>query len=248
MDDNLTSVNAEQVSGESSQVEQVETTAEAVNADNSEVTTTEPVQTKEENANFAEQRRAREAAEAKAATIERDYSIAKQYGAEWGVYSEADIAEKYGVNGITNLSQFEAAVREHEMKEKGVDPNAVKQYVDNDPDVKAAREWKRQQEEYGEFFKAYPDVKGNEIPVEVWQEYQKGKNLLDAYVRHENNQLKAKLKAIETNQANADSSTGSITGNGTGKNITLTPEAIEAMTDKERMARWPEIKKVLGMK
>jgi hypothetical protein len=263
MEESISTVNAEPVSTvETQETVQVETNVDSVNADNGEVESTQqiekPVQSKEENAHFAEQRRAREAAESKAVALERDYFIAKTYGKDYEIYSEGDIAEKYGHLGITTLDQFKEAVRFEEMKEKGIDPDEIKKYVNEDPDVKAAREWKEQQKKnavYEEFFQYFKEENGRDfdttkdtIPQEVWDSVNKGKSLVDAYAIHESKQLKAKLKALETNTLNAESSTGSVTGNGTTKETQLTPEMIENMTDKERMSRWKEIKQVLGMK
>ena len=267
----LSSVNAETVANVEPQQTEQPISTESVNVEVAEPLKEEKVvQTQEENAKFAEQRRAREAAESRANTLERNYSIAREYGAEWGVYSEGDIAEKYGHLGITTYDRFKEEVRKHKMQEQGLDPDTVNKYVEEHPDVKTAREWKQQQEaqkfidsnrlnflnwfesENGRAFDAKTDI----IPEEVWQAselYEKtngkeGKPLLDSYALYENKQLKAKQKAVETNKLNAESSTGSVTGNGNAKDTTLTPEMIEAMTDKERMSRWSEVKKVLGMK
>lgn len=242
--------------------EQVETTVDSVNADNVEVESTQqevkPVQSKEENAHFAEQRRAREAAESKAAALERDYSIAKIYGKDYEIYSEGDIATKYGHLGITTLDQFKEAIRLEEMKEKGIDPEEIKKYVNEDPDVKAAREWKEQQkknEAYQEFFQYFKDENNRDfdttkdvIPQEVWDMVNKGKSLIDAYAIHESKQLKAEIKALKTNNLNAESSTGSVTGNGNAKDTTLTEEMVENMSTQEIASRWEEVKKLYKMK
>jgi hypothetical protein len=179
-----------------------------------------PVQTPEENAKFAEQRRAREAAEAKATKIERDYNVAKTFGA-YGVFSESDIAEKYGHLGITNYEQMAVAVRESEMKEKGVDPEIVKKYADDLPEVKEAREVKRNQEQWQEFSREFPDVKVENIPQEVLIEYGKGKPLTDAYAIYEARQTRiAKVKAqeeaakVKANETNAQTAMGSVETSG----------------------------------
>jgi len=82
---------------------------------------------------------------------------------------------------------------------------------------KQQREQKeKEQKMYLEFLEAYPNVKPEEVPVEVWQEVAKGRNLLDAYIRYENQKLKAEMAKYQqqqqnqqANQANAASSTGS---------------------------------------
>lgn len=251
MEEVLSTVNAEpEVNVEPQQVEQVEQTAESVNADNSEVTSTEqgekPVQTPEENAKFAEQRRAREQAERRAAELERDHSISRTYGAEWGVHSEAEITEKYGHQGITTLAEFETAVREYEMKQKGVDPDLVKQYAEKDPDVIAAREWKanqaklqQQQADSAEFFELFKhengrdfDVKNDPFPPKMEEQLRKGKSVADAYIYHLAEERAAKLKAAETNKANAESSTGSLAGNISSADGFISKSEVEANKHK----------------
>lgn len=44
-----------------------------------------------------------------------------------------------------------------------------------------------------EFNNLYSDVKADEIPNEVWERVDKGSNLVDAYARYENSQLKTQL-------------------------------------------------------
>jgi len=111
-----------------------------------------------------------------------------------------------------------------------------------------------EQRMYQEFDEAYPDLKGEEIPPEVWAEVQQGKNLLDAYVRHENKLLRdqlsgvqAKEQAEQANLANAASSTGSVKTQGVPKG-SLTEEMVENMSPQELAKRWPEVRKLFKMK
>ncbi|QGZ99426.1 hypothetical protein [Dehalobacter restrictus] len=218
-----------------------------------------PVQSKEDNAKFAEVRRKAE--------IETREKAEQEYNAE--------IAQLYGSYGIKSLSDLKKAIAEQaeeqrkaELKDQGIDPEIVEKYVNETPAVKKANELIKQQEEqqrktqdyidFLDYFKTENDRDFNsatdEIPVEVWEANAKGKPLADAYSYHLTKQLKAKvaemeakLKADETNKANAETSVGSVTGNGEVKG-SLTIEKINNMTDKERMAHWSEIKQVLKMK
>lgn len=73
----------------------------------------------------------------------------------------------------------------------------------------------RQNKEYLDFVNAFPDVKPEEIPNDVWRiKDEEGLPLKVAYKLWEGDSLKRKLQINETNQANASSSTGSLTGNG----------------------------------
>lgn len=229
---------------------QTEQTVETNNAEVVETQTEKPVQTPEENSKFAEMRRARETAEAKAQQIERNYSIAKKY-ATYGVFSEADIKEKYSSQGITTLEQFESALREQEMKDKGLDPDTYKKYVEEDPAVREAREWKESQsqiekdrvqaQEFLNYFeeknKRPWNPKSDILPPKVIEYKDKGKSLADAYAYYyseqletENAELKGKKQAEELNQKNAETSTGSMTGNGPADSGFFTADQVRNMT------------------
>lgn len=110
-----------------------------------------------------------------------------------------------------------------------------------------------QQKDQTEFLRMFKEENGrvwseeDKLPDEVINYLKQGKTLSEAYTRHLKDTYKQKINANETNQKNAESSTGSVTGNYI-KDTTLTPEMIESMSPKELAKRWPEVKKVLNMK
>ena len=75
----------------------------------------------------------------------------------------------------------------------------------------------KRRESFRAFLTAYPDVKPEAIPKEVWAESQQNGDLVGAYTRWENRQLKAKLENMERNQANKERSTGPRKSAGTSK-------------------------------
>lgn len=99
------------------------------------------------------------------------------------------------------------------------------------------------------FLQAYPDVKAEDIPKEVWAEVDKGKSLVDAYARHENQILREQLaeakkaKEIEAlNEQNASTSTGSVTGQGEApKAAFYTQKQVLAMSNEETNRNWSAI-------
>jgi hypothetical protein len=180
---------------------------ETVQTNNAEVVETQQEtkveQTKEENANYAKIRRE---AEAKAEVKARDSVISEMYGQSHGIHTYAD---------------YQKALQEQEMKDKGVDPETVKKYVEEHPDVKAAREYRQNQEkeakqkaEFVEFFNKFPDVKPDSIPAEVWAENAKGVPLRYAYADYALQQQKADADKAKANETNAKSSMGSVNTNG----------------------------------
>ena len=59
------------------------------------------------------------------------------------------------------------------------------------------------------FLAAYPGVKGEDIPGEVWARVAAGESLVSAYTMHRNQKLEADLAAERQNKENAARSTGS---------------------------------------
>jgi hypothetical protein len=162
---------------------------------------------------------------------------------------DAWIAEQgYEWNGkaITTEAEYKEAVREAEIRKslenRELPPEVIEELVESrkfreesKAEKQTRQQQERQQKDFQAFFEAYPDIKPNQIPAEVWQEVQNGKSLVDAYAKHENTQLKTKLaeyeakfKAQETNNANASSSPGSVTGNGENPADFISRETFEA--------------------
>jgi hypothetical protein len=213
----------------------------------------------ETNAAFAEQRRAREAAEAEAEALRVDFEISKTYGADYGVHSVEDISEKYGFDSV---EEFQQSIQEQEMREefanRGVDTNDIDEIVAKHPLVQEAKKLKQAEQERNEmnafldYFRQLNerefDGTKDKLPQEVWESVKTGKKLVDAYAIYENKELTKKLKALETNEHNADSSTGSVTVQGGEPDNALTEEKINAMTDRERMRHWADIRKFYSIK
>lgn len=59
------------------------------------------------------------------------------------------------------------------------------------------------------FCKAYPDVKANEIPQAVWDDVRSGSDLISAYTKYENKQLRSQIETMKQNEKNKNRSTGS---------------------------------------
>ena len=214
-----------------------------------EPATQKKVQTPEENAAFAEMRRKTEAAERRAAEIEaqrtRDIEIAKKYG-QYGVYSDADVAEKYGQShGIKTIAEFEEALqreereaRQEELKAKGIDPEFLNKFVAEHPDVKQARETnqalaqeraaiaKAQQDRFlvdnfDELTKEFPEIaKADDVPADVWRVWRNGESgisLKQAYAAVNYESIASK-KAEAAKQATLNNiqSKDHVRGNGKG--------------------------------
>ena len=204
-----------------------------------------PAQTPEQNAAFAEMRRKAEAAEKKVVETEqarqRDINIAEKYGKDYGIYSEANIAAKWGNQGIKTLADFEAALQRDAAQKAGIDPDLINRLVSEHPDVKKAREIAARQEaemgqqalnaEMSELNKEYPDLKIEKIDDlfklpnadKIYALAQKGYSLLDAYESANKAELR-KQNAEAARQATLNSVQGKehLKGNGKGSEIDTT--------------------------
>lgn len=158
----------------------------------------------------------------------------------------ADQGYEWNGKAITTEDEYKQAMEEQQIEQmiqaRGYDPDEIAKVVSSHPDVKKAREFISSQEQksqtdkmYQEFLDNYPDIKGEDIPPEVWREVQQGRNLTDAYVRHENKTLREQLNGVQTkeqaaaaNQANAQTSTGSAKGQGAPESGFISKDVFEA--------------------
>lgn len=144
-----------------------------------------PAQDSNENARYAAARReaeaAKAAAEAKAAALERENTIAKKYGKDYGVFSDADISREYGHMGINTLEDLD---NYFEAQQKNVDPEVYSRLKQAESIAQQANEklskyerkekidgeiaaWK-QHEVYGEFFNKWEkDIKDVALQTNV---------------------------------------------------------------------------------
>lgn len=169
-------------------------------------------------------------------------------------------AQKYGFEDIGDylkaVEQAEEQERIRELAEKeGISSELAERLhkleTKEQQRERQAKEYEAQkakESNYKEFLETYPDVKPEDIPQSVWQEFEKGKSLVDAYAKHENQLLKTKLSEIEKskeiqakNEENAQSSTGSLGKEGSNKLPFFTKEQVEKMTPDQVNKNWKAI-------
>lgn len=150
-------------------------------------------------------------------------------------------------NGMTTEQYIEAANKEMEQErlnqliQQNIPPELAQeimanrqfrqQYEEKQKDIEAQE---RRNADYQAFLNAYPDVKPETIPAEVWDATNKGVPLVDAYTRYENQQLKAQVAKFnqsqqtqENNKKNAETSTGSVQGQGAVPNGYISKEEFD---------------------
>jgi hypothetical protein len=164
----------------------------------------------------------------------------------------ADQGYMWNDKPITTETEYKQALKEKEIYDKyqaqGLPDEVVQELVESkkfreqfESERKTKAEQDKKNAEYQEFFEYFKGENGRDfnsatdtISQDVWDLVNKGKTLTDAYAYNINKQLKAKiaefegkLKAQETNQANAGSSPGSVTGNGGTKGDFISKEVYE---------------------
>ena len=98
-----------------------------------------------------------------------------------------------------NLSEMDAVIKARASMEAKPAPKAD-----------APSEEEQNREHIKAFLDAYPNVKAEDIPEEVWKDaFAHGGDLAGAYSRHENRQLKAEIAQMKQSQQNKSRSTGS---------------------------------------
>lgn len=139
------------------------------------------------------------------------------------VYEEfvRELAEQQGVSPDEFVDNTRASML---AKKENIDISVAKQRLQLDRREKALEQRERAQteakekqdeaerkrnEDFRAFLQTYKDVDVKSIPKEVWDNVSKGETLVNAYMRHENAQLKAQLEAERKNNENRAKTTGS---------------------------------------
>jgi hypothetical protein len=193
-----------------------------------------------------------ERARQEAAQEARDSWVAEQ-GYEWKgkpIKTEAEYKEALREQELENKIRSQYANVPDEIINELTESRKFREQYQTKEQQAAAKQ--AEQKMYQEFADAYPDLKGEDIPPEVWLEVKGGKNLLDAYIKHENkllrdqlNGVQAKEQAAQANQANAESSTGSARGQAKSGTF-FTREQVANMSREEIKSNYNAIKESEG--
>lgn len=174
--------------------------------------------------------------------------------------------------GYQDVNQYLEAAREwkrqqqlEELTSNNIPEDIAKEIMENRQfreqyKIKEAQiqEQERQTKEYDLFLKSYPDVKADQIPEEVWNEFTSGKSLVDAYAKYENNLLKQELAkyreteaAKQKNAENSQASTGSVTGQGAANDKLYSLDELKNLSTEDTMKNYSKVmeswKKIKGL-
>lgn len=169
-----------------------------------------PVQSAEENAKFAQVRRD---AEQKAYAKAQDDVIEKMYGASHGIHTFAEYeAARAKQEQEQELQELLAKNIPEEYATEMLESRKLREQLKAEQETKQQQE--KQQQDMRDFIKEFPDVKPEDIPVEVWQANERGIPLRYAYAEHAYKMAKKAEEVAKANTENARSSTGSVNTNG----------------------------------
>jgi len=140
---------------------------------------------------------------------------------------------------ITTESEYKQALKEKEMydslQNQSLPDEVIQEIVESrrereerKTEKQAQQDEAKRNQEYQEFFQAFPDAKPEEIKPEVWEKVAKGTPLKYAYMETRFNELQSKQKILESNNKNAETATGSVTGQGETKADFISFDAFEA--------------------
>jgi hypothetical protein len=163
-----------------------------------------------------------------------------------------DVAQRYNMTPdeyIEAVKQAEEQQKLNEMvQQKGIPEEVAQELMEakkerEERKKKEADEalQKKQQQELKDFLDYKPDVKPADIPQSVWETVTKGIPLKFAYMEYENKMLQEKIGKAETNTRNAQSTTGSVTGNGQAEGAFFTREQVMKMSQAEAKKHYKSI-------
>jgi hypothetical protein len=172
------------------------------------------------------------------------------------------IAEQgYEWNGkpIATEAEYKRALKEKEMYEnlqsKDLPDEVIQELIEgrnfreqSQAERKSSEEKVKQEADYQAFLDTFPDTDPKGIPQSVWSEVEKGKSLVDAYTKFENQTLKQQLEDLkkgkeieQQNAENAQSSTGAINNKGDNNQAYFTREQVAKMSTEEVNKHWKTI-------
>ena len=108
------------------------------------------------------------------------------------------------------LTEAEALLRiqqERRDQSKAAEDAAKEPKAEKGADTKTPEEIRN--EAFARFVELYPEVKAENIPQEVWNDFAKNGDLAVSYQRYENKQLRQEIEQLKQNQKNKERSTGS---------------------------------------
>lgn len=140
--------------------------------------------------------------------ISEDYEKLKSSPVLAAIEQMAKNNQMSAIDYVNVLLKREEEKKVVELMDKGVPQNEARRLCELEKMSKALEAKELEKKPFEEFVEKYPNVCGEEIDKSVWEEFAKTNDLVGAYARFENRQLKTKIEMMERNGANRQKSIG----------------------------------------
>ena len=136
---------------------------------------------------------------------------------EGGWESEAFTDDEFVAEQKTD-SEIEAPAVEHEAEKSENTSSEKQEPASHDEEPAAFRvDGGALKRDFLDFARKHPELKSSDIPEQVWAEVRRGKTLSEAYMRHENAVMSARLRELEQLELNRSRAAGSRSSAGNTK-------------------------------
>ena len=180
-----------------------------------------------------------------------------------GVSVVNSLAEKYGLTAEEMAAEIEESYKQQEIQkyaeDEGIDDlDKAKRYYDleqqnnryKSKEQSEAQKAKRDQDlvDFVDFYKEEfgKDIDATDIPKEVWEMYDDGKPMVDAFIVHQYKQAKHQEKVEQHNQEISEAAISDVTKQGSiSDEVAITDEVLDNMSQADMDRRWKEIQTYL---
>lgn len=205
------------------EVQQAESVEPEVAAD-TQADTEKHVQSKEENAKYAELRRKYEAEKAEEVQKAKDKVIADMYGESHGIHTEAEYKEamqkqreREEIEKITQKGVSEADAKEI-LEARRVMEEAERMKAEMETEKQQKERATKENQDFLDYFKVENgrdyDPDKDTVPDEVWKKNSEGIPLKYAFMEHQLEQIRLGKETQQKNLENAEASIGKISADG----------------------------------
>ena len=103
---------------------------------------------------------------------------------------------------VMSLQENSLALRRDALVNMGLSPNEAEKIAKLEARDERLSFEKQKDKPYEEFAARFPEVKPEDIPNQVWQEFERCGSLVAAYISYENKRLTEKIAMLEKNEEN----------------------------------------------
>jgi len=174
-------------------------------------------------------------------------NVIKAFADRYGLSQEEAVAELKGQLYQDELSQYakdngfgedlERAKKFYELEKRD------NTYTQKDKDEQAKLKREQDLMDFIDFQKEFydKDITAEDIPNEVWEQYENGKSMTEAFLKHELKMKKEQAEIDAQNKKNDDTVIPDVTQHSAKDENVISAEWLANATPKEVAARWDEV-------